>query len=1568
MAPKLKIILMSATMQGPLLVHYFSTVFGKKQVTEPLFVGFKRYPVEEIFIDEIAKLCGREKECFCDAQHHGYQRLKVLASRDARSIFSTMEWSTAQPTIVTYAQEVCTELIVTQSVLGTSVLVFFPGIGEIIEYLDVLNYELHTRKIEWLFQVFVLHSLVPLEDQKGLFKLPPPTMVNIILATDIAESSITLPSLHMVINFGIRHVPEYNYKTRVTQLVKKWCSRASCSQRAGRVGRVCKGLAVHLFPLKFYEQVLSDHEPPEMLSISLSKLVLQASEMCKFLGMSRPSDFLGQLLEPPSLQLLQGALNELADVGAIATTASQQVTDIEMQLTQLGKFALKLPLDVELSRLVLFSLHFGCAVEGIAIASSLSLQTSLFHMPAYSALNASRNEQKCLDILRKCIESQFFFDGGAYSDLIQVCHLFQEWFELRLSVGADHASKVKAAKHFKQVYGINSPQLLQFEANIGEIASHILDFLPVDSSVYQNVSVLASIKNGWKENSQEGPLLEFCDDLNVIRALIVASFNRGVMYGVRLLNCSEKNVKKGSQYSAFAINASEFNPSATLVWPFVDKEPVLTELISSILGSSTQFRTCVVDRNGLVEVGGEELQKQQDESQDWWENESLVNSPISEVKEIVLLRMHSINKARWHGEIDGRKCSPMSHSHRVMWYSLDVPETQIRVTNMSSRASILCDFSSSPAPLIGVTGSISCHGSGLYYARDLTLLPCLQRSKLAIILVLVFQPCNSTVHQLVDYQAKVVKAIKVNNTEIDFSSCQAITVSDLLLINRLRLAMSSLIISTETHSVLPERNMNSIQKLLKELLYQSEGFSGSDTEGTTGTLCPDHEVSSQEENESKAPNVSPSVGSFMSYYPPLKCSLLDDASLSGTTASRQTQVSPSNQRGFAVVETSTKTAPKPPCLSPIPESVESDNEMEYQREESTTSEETETVCVQSTTEITGASTDLEHGHSIKVAADTAPCCPENIEIEEHQDDGSGHNSTGQATLSESTYLLSQVEPSQTSVLSAADNEQETQTNPELLTDITTQQVMQDGSLSDSDVESESDDSEVELSTNTPYRQKMLDPSAPEFVPAFLFSNPSSRPGLLPLPACMSASCNPFTNLSADLRQFPSGQKQLPPRAALAAMLNTQIEFARSATLIHNRMRTPLYRSSSNVLDSSYRLAAATGSHIHRPRHWLPQPYPRMAYPSPYPIHMQRSSAFTSSSMRPPTGINLPMRMHSPTRMCPVAQPSAGMCLSPLNVPLPLYSPSKASRKVNKDYQVSTASKENIDPCFVNVKLAETANHYCDYSCSSSASESGNEERTEDMEAPSEVGEDLNLEQNVSVEDTQFPSIERDDSDKVNTGSSVHTSSTSLCAEEFVDQNPVHIDNEHKEEASITEPVTNSVSVAQPSTSNEGKATTKKQHLSNKKRNICLVSYSVLPTESDLPAESGPPAESNSALVKQHHHQVTDAVTYAAVAAGSDAQLPFMDSEEHEELLSSHCDESTWPLLSIPAKTKAPTSPKTLGSSAESSSPTTSVTKDTLLSHHSDGKMKASYAAVLAHHRTESQPSEDLPAKVCAAHV
>ena len=102
-------------------------------------MGFKRYPVEEIFIDELFKLCTGEKKCLCDPQLLACQRLTALGRRDASNAFYEMEW----PAISTYAHEVCTELIISQSVQGSSVLVFLPGISEIIDYLDVFNHELN---------------------------------------------------------------------------------------------------------------------------------------------------------------------------------------------------------------------------------------------------------------------------------------------------------------------------------------------------------------------------------------------------------------------------------------------------------------------------------------------------------------------------------------------------------------------------------------------------------------------------------------------------------------------------------------------------------------------------------------------------------------------------------------------------------------------------------------------------------------------------------------------------------------------------------------------------------------------------------------------------------------------------------------------------------------------------------------------------------------------------------------------------------------------------------------------------------------------------------------------------------------------------------------------------------------------------------------------------------------------------------------------------------------------------------------------------------------------------------
>ena len=154
--------------------------------------------------------------------------------------------------------------------------------------------ELRSRGIDQHFSLFILHSQVPLKEQVGIFNHPPPDKVNVILATNIAESSITLPKLRVVINFGLYIQLEYDNRRQLSCLKKSWCSRASCVQHAGRAGRVFDGIAIHLITKHFFQIGLPEFTPPEMATASLTKLFLQAKSMAKKLGIATPSEVLRQ--------------------------------------------------------------------------------------------------------------------------------------------------------------------------------------------------------------------------------------------------------------------------------------------------------------------------------------------------------------------------------------------------------------------------------------------------------------------------------------------------------------------------------------------------------------------------------------------------------------------------------------------------------------------------------------------------------------------------------------------------------------------------------------------------------------------------------------------------------------------------------------------------------------------------------------------------------------------------------------------------------------------------------------------------------------------------------------------------------------------------------------------------------------------------------------------------------------------------------------------------------------------------------------------------------------------------
>ena len=424
-APDIKIIVMSATMQGELLVRYFEEVFNFREIASPYFVGAKRYPVKWFFIDQLHVLSTKERVYWHKAQVSAAITLKHLV--ETKPDEKLKNAITAKPLVTRYAQDVCTEVIISQANLGESVLVFLPGIAEIAAYYEHLIEELQGRDLAPYFAVFIMHSRVPLDDQKLAFEPPSDNKVHVILATNIAESSITLPMLRIVINFGIYHQLEYNSRRRISYLVKKWCSHASCAQRSGRAGRVFEGIVVHLFTEQFYNVILSEYDPPEILTAPLAKLVLQAKQFGAKLGIPLPSQFLSLAIEPPSLQQMGAALQDLADMGAIVSQPGEEVSE-EAEITLLGHFSLSLPVDLVLSRLILYGICFGCGVDAIVMASSMCLTQDVFTLPSRVVIKADEQFGR---LLRKSMDSRYQLDRGVYSDAITMCYLFREWITWR---------------------------------------------------------------------------------------------------------------------------------------------------------------------------------------------------------------------------------------------------------------------------------------------------------------------------------------------------------------------------------------------------------------------------------------------------------------------------------------------------------------------------------------------------------------------------------------------------------------------------------------------------------------------------------------------------------------------------------------------------------------------------------------------------------------------------------------------------------------------------------------------------------------------------------------------------------------------------------------------------------------------------------------------------------------------------------------------------------------------------------------------------------------------------------
>ncbi|MBN2284157.1 MAG: ATP-dependent RNA helicase HrpA [Deltaproteobacteria bacterium] len=183
----------------------------------------------------------------------------------------------------------------------------------------------------------------------------------IIVATNVAETSITIPGIQYVIDTGLARISEYNPVSRVKRLPVKAVSQSSAVQRGGRCGRVQKGVCVRLYS----EEDFLGRPPfttPEILRSNLAEVILRMTA----LNIGAITDF--PFIDPPSQKSIGDGLNILKELGAVTTAGAR------VRLTATGKRMAQFPLDPRISRMIIEAEKEGCVDEVLIIASALSIQ------------------------------------------------------------------------------------------------------------------------------------------------------------------------------------------------------------------------------------------------------------------------------------------------------------------------------------------------------------------------------------------------------------------------------------------------------------------------------------------------------------------------------------------------------------------------------------------------------------------------------------------------------------------------------------------------------------------------------------------------------------------------------------------------------------------------------------------------------------------------------------------------------------------------------------------------------------------------------------------------------------------------------------------------------------------------------------------------------------------------------------------------------------------------------------------------------------------------------------------
>ncbi|MDD2660240.1 MAG: ATP-dependent RNA helicase HrpA [Methylococcales bacterium] len=236
--------------------------------------------------------------------------------------------------------------------LRGDILIFLSGEREIRETTDSLKKHHPTQ-----YEILPLYSKLSVSEQERVFK-PKGGKIRIVLATNVAETSLTVPGIRCVIDTGHARISRYSHRSKIQRLPIERISKSSANQRAGRCGRVAEGICIRLYS---HDDYLSRPEftEPEIMRTNLSAVILQMTSLN--LGDIEKFPF----LEPPEDKMIRDGKTVLHEVNAL---------DKSGKLTEVGRQLAKFPTDPKLARMLIAAAHEYCLTEAAIIVSALSVQ------------------------------------------------------------------------------------------------------------------------------------------------------------------------------------------------------------------------------------------------------------------------------------------------------------------------------------------------------------------------------------------------------------------------------------------------------------------------------------------------------------------------------------------------------------------------------------------------------------------------------------------------------------------------------------------------------------------------------------------------------------------------------------------------------------------------------------------------------------------------------------------------------------------------------------------------------------------------------------------------------------------------------------------------------------------------------------------------------------------------------------------------------------------------------------------------------------------------------------------